>query len=188
MIKQFILPFALGAIIAGALVGGTIYAGTRLTQNQTYFCPLSTGAPTSYHGTGFLASRPAGWGMQFVIRPGTTAFLQVTYRMIGYNINSNATYVAANSAAYLSPIKYWLPVGTVNTFLNTSQVGMTAIPINATASGTYVLNTIYEISTASNATQGAYNAGWFDTCGPQIIMTIGYSLYTGPGLSGGTYY
>jgi len=186
----FVQPFALGAVIALALVGTAVLAGPLLTRNQSFMCPLQVGFPTSFHGNGFVVSKPTGFpnSMQFVIRPNSTAFLQTTYSISEYTQNNTAKSIYANWTQYFLPIEYWYKLGsTPSGALSASQVGMTAYPVNVTTSGDYVLTSTYEISAMANALQGAYTAGWFSTCGPQIVITIGYNLYTGPGLTGGGY-
>ena len=125
--------------------------------------------------------------MQFVIRPNSTAFLTITYWISNVD-NTTALSIYANWTYYFRPIQYWYRLGSSPTpGMNTSQVGMTAYPVNATANGNHVLTSTYEVSASANAEQGAFNAAWFDTCGPQIVLTVGYSLYNGPGLTGGKY-
>jgi hypothetical protein len=184
--SQFVKPFGLGAILAVALVGGALLAGPLLfPQNESSMCQILVGLPSSFQGYGFLTSRPIApgpYGMQFVIKPNSTAFLQINYT-ISNPENITAQTIYANWSEYIHPIQYWDRLGSTTIMgLNTSTVGMTAIPVNVTASGTYVLSTTYEVSALANAEQGAYIASWFSLCGPVLVLTVGYALYTGPGL------
>ena len=188
MKSQFVLPFILGAVIALALVGGAVFAGPFLTKNQsTFLCPGVAGFPTYFKGTGFLMSRPTGYpnSMQFVIKPNSTAFIQTTYSIPSNSDNITAQSIYANRSEYFTPIQFWYKLGNSPSLgLNTSQVGMTAMPVNVTANGNHSLNSTYELSTSATAQEGAYAANWWSICGPQIVLTIGYSYYTGPGLQG----
>src|SRR2546430_6763551 len=79
--SQFVLPFGLGSILAIALVGGAIFVGPLLTPNQSFLCPGVVGDPTSFQGVGFVTSKPTRFlnGMQFVIKPNSTAFVQTSH-------------------------------------------------------------------------------------------------------------
>jgi hypothetical protein len=123
--------------------------------------------------------------MQFVITPNSTAFLQITYSISDNSENITAQSIYSNWSTYFTPVKYWYKLGSnPSPGLNTSEVGMTATPVNVTATGKYILTATYEVSALANAKQGAYITNIFSTCGPQIVLTVGYSLYNGPGLTG----
>lgn len=185
----FILPFGLGAIIALALVGGAIVAAPLLSKQQSFLCGGVVGHPTSFQGQGFATSGGTGWlgGMQFVIRPNSTGSLTVTYIIANNSENITAQTIYANWTSYFRPVEYWYKLGPNTALLNASRVGMNAYPVNASANGKNILSSTYEISALANAQEGAYYTTWFSTCGPQIVITIGYTLYAGPGLADGKY-
>ena len=192
--SHFVFPFCMGAIIALALVGGAIYAGSLRTQNPSFMCPPVVGGPTSFNGNGFVMSKPTGFagGMQFVIKPNSTAFLDTTYYIANISSSINAKTIYANWTHYFRPIEYWYRLGSGNSsrygpWLNASQVGMTAFPVNVTANGNHIVTSTYEISASPNAQQGAYIGNWFAQCPPQTVLTIGYTPYNGAGLPGGAY-
>src|SRR5439155_7825920 len=128
MIKsQFVLPFSIGATLALAVVGGAIFAGPFLAPNQSILCAGVVGRPTSFQGDGFVASRPTGFlnGMQFVIRPNSTAFLQITYSISDNSENVTAQSIYANWSEYILPIQYWYKLGNTPTSgQSTTEVGM----------------------------------------------------------------
>ncbi|OLB71477.1 hypothetical protein AUI06_03725 [archaeon 13_2_20CM_2_52_21] len=187
--SQFVLPFGLGSILAIALVGGAIFVGPLLTPNQSFLCPGVVGDPTSFQGVGFVTSKPTRFpnGMQFVIKPNSTAFVQTSHYVPSNSENITAQSIYTNWSEYIRPIQYWYKLGSSQVMLNASQVGVTATPVNVTANGNHTLITTYEVSALANAKEGAYITTWFSTCGPLLVFTVGYTLYTGPGLSGGKY-
>jgi len=178
----------MGALIALALVGSVVFAGPLLTGNQSHFmCAGVAGFPTAFQGSGFLLNRPTGYpnSMQFVIKPDSTAFMQITYTIPNSDANITAQSIYANRSQYFTPIEYWYRLGSnPSPGLSSSEVGMNAIPVNVTANGIHSLTSTYEVSTSATAQQGAYIASFWSTCGPQIVLTIGYSFYSGPGLTG----
>ncbi|TMI24932.1 hypothetical protein E6H36_07660 [Candidatus Bathyarchaeota archaeon] len=103
----FVKAFSIGAIVALAVIGGVVVGQPLLARNQesSYNCPSFIAIPPSFHGSGFLMSKTTGFGpngMQFVIKPNSTAFLQISY-FVGANSVENI-YVNSQNTLLRSSI------------------------------------------------------------------------------------
>lgn len=192
MITQFVKRFAIGAGIALAVVAGLVFVQPLFLHGEpsSLNCPSSLIIPTSIQGTGFLKTKNATTASlniaQFVLKPNSTAFLQITY----YSGLNNVRNIFGNNSVYFKPIEYWYKLGSNSsnpTYLSDNQTGIMAAPINVSTSGNQTLSVSYEISADSSAKQGAYVLGLPGTCGPMYVLTIGNSFYNGPGLTGGAH-
>jgi hypothetical protein len=191
--KQFIKPFGIGAVIALAVVGGAIFGLPLLAQHaqpSPYSCPAITFIPTSIEGSGFLMSKHTGYGangMQFVMKPNSTAFINMTYFTGG---RESAQSIYANRSRYFVPIQYLSELPPSNhsaNDLSSSQSGVIIAPVNVAVNGNNTLSVIYEASASASAMKASYIVGLPETCGPQVVLTVGNSFYNGPGLTGGAY-
>ncbi|TMI24933.1 hypothetical protein E6H36_07665 [Candidatus Bathyarchaeota archaeon] len=68
--------------------------------------------------------------------------------------------------------------------LTDAEVGLAAATVDVTVTGNHTLTATYEVSASASALNGAYTGTFWSTCGPQVVLTIGDSFYTGPGLGG----
>ncbi len=188
MRSQFIKPFGIGAIIALAVVGGAIFAQPLVAQHlqqSSYGCPSIVFIPTSIEGSGFLMSEHTGYGpnsMQFVMKPNSTTFVNMTY----FTGGNAALSIYGNQSQYFIPIQYLSELPS-DTGISSNQSGIIIAPVLVAVKGNYTLSAIYEISASASAMKASYIASFPETCGPQVVLTVGNSFYNGPGLTSGAY-
>jgi hypothetical protein len=172
--------FGAGAVLAIGVAALCIFVQPGFNQYQasTSFpvadhCPLIPAIATSSDGVGFLMNN----GRQYVIEPNSTAFLTIKY--LAWKYTAQAIY--GNRSVYFAPIDRWA-VANLNSsqILSSTEAGISAAPVNETIVGSYIINATYEISASSSALHLSYFAPFWSTCGPEIIITVGYGFYTGP--------
>src|SRR5216683_3785573 len=145
MRSAFAKPFLLGAIIALASVIAIVTAAPILTRflmggpSLIYNCQNAIPAtPTSFRSWGFVTSHPTGfgpYGTQFVIRPNSTALLEITYSHFrGVGVYSAQGFYA-DSAKYITPVHAWGNLANNSPPLrdyNSTEISLWATPINTT--------------------------------------------------------
>lgn len=150
-------------------------SGTKSTTGSIqYNCPLLTDIPLNWTGSGFFLSNR----YQFVIKPGTAAFLNITYPL-GGTFNSS---IVNNYTAYFFPITKLdrINVSSVQS-ISASQAGINIHPINVTMSDSnnHSFSVLYIINASITAPNDSYIIPqlWSTCIFP--ILTVGDSLYTG---------
>jgi len=180
--------FALGAIIAIAVVGSVISGELVVAQQgSSYGCPAAMAAIINSSGSGFLMNEQIGksQSVQYVITPSSSANLTINYYLGSYT----AQHILDNSSDYFHPVESWAQVGSKSASpLSPSDVGLFATPNGESTTGNRTLTASYELTTLSSALKGAYVGYFWSNCPPQIVITVGNSLYAGPGLNEGLYF
>ncbi len=197
MTSAFAKPFFLGAVIALASVIAIVTAAPILTRflmggpSLIYNCQnVIPATPTSFRSWGFVTSHPTGfgpYGTQFVIRPNSTALLEITYSHFREG-ESAAQGFYADNAKYITPVRSWANIASRSPpihIYNSTEIGLWATPINtALTDNMSSLTATYQVSASATALTGPYVGDFFSTCGPDIVLTVGSGLYTGQGLGG----
>jgi hypothetical protein len=182
---------AVGSVALVVAIAFEIFQPISSQQNASYNCGGSVVTLNSVQASGFLMNGssvgPPAYETQYVLKPNSTGLLKIEY----YAPSMRAEDIYANQSYYFKPIDSWFKLGTntsaENFFLSDAQAGISASPMNMTVTGNHTLTETYEINSSSYALKGAYILDVTGTCGPALILTIGNSVYIGPGLSGGKY-
>ena len=148
-------------------------------------CQLLSGF-ASYSGYGFQNSTREPLTEQFLLHPGSTAYLNITYDLL----SEPASQIANNASMYFGDLNFLFSIVNTSQIVSvpSAQVGLRIVPINVTALGNNSLAAVYVISATTTSPNASYFLPFWSTC-PGPLLTIGDSFYSGPYATyNGTYY
>ena len=176
----YIIPAALSWLLFG-LVLAAIILSPLAARPPDHQCPAIL-ANVSFQGSGFVSGvgPPFYAWPQFVLSPGTTATLVVTYRSFGNNVVDLFRSLSPSSGLFSyygatdkSGFGAWNQTGV--------QIQLSRIMYedNLTA------HLFYDVKANSSAPQTTHILSWFSTCyglnsSPWILLTVGSRIYGGP--------
>jgi hypothetical protein len=179
-----LITYVVSITLSGALIGLSLITpvvfSPYIASLAIHSCPLIL-ANVDFQGLDFVVSvgPPLYSWPQFVLKPGSTATLMVTYE----SRPGLRLHFEHSTGSLPSYVIYWGTIGndTIRAWNQTGlQISDSSIvyPDNSTARLTY------EVSSNSSSPQGTHMLSWSSTCygdnnSPWILLTVGSQTYNG---------
>lgn len=177
-----LLAYLIPIIISGAFLGISlvpVLLSPFVPPPSVHSCP-AIWADVSFQGSGFAASvsPPLYAWPQFILKPGFTANLIVTYKS-----SNNLRIVFSDRSGDLPSYIYWGTIGN-NATRAWNQTGVEIFLSGITYQDNSTAHLTYEVTSNSSSPLGTHLLSWSSTCygseSPWILLTIGSRTYDGP--------
>ena len=176
--KRYAVIFAISLLVAN----GYTFWPAIVYWNTPTSCPAYI-ADISFSITGStqIVGPPLYSQMQFLVKPGSTAYETETYNATRFGNNLTAYFASDHFTPYTVSQYLWM----INPFSGQinpvpfNQTGITITLQNLTFQGIHVAKFLYKIAVSGSAEHASYMLA-IPCVGPGLVLTVGSIPYIGP--------